>query len=199
MELLTQTSTDHIYITCCHVWGCLVFVLDEKLQDGKKIPKCNCHLQLGKFWVFQVRFLPQSQISKTLLLVKYLPNITLCLMIFQTVWWTGEDEAVTDVIFNQLFEHNQYFYVEKDFGQDGEFIYSPSPLYVVWLGKPKLFSWQKKLARQKQINEDRWHSNWINKLPEHLCHLSHMVIIIRLTFQSQYQEDTGSRRNYRLK
>eukprot|EP00804_Cyclotella_cryptica_P015898 CCRYP_006377-RA/>CCRYP_006377-RA protein AED:0.16 eAED:0.08 QI:0/0/0/1/0/0/2/0/228 len=38
LELLTKTKADHKDLLWSHVWGCLVFVLDPKLQDGKKYP-----------------------------------------------------------------------------------------------------------------------------------------------------------------
>jgi transposase InsO family protein len=41
LELLTKTKSDHRDLLRSHVWGCPVFVLDPKLQDGKKIPKWN--------------------------------------------------------------------------------------------------------------------------------------------------------------
>ncbi len=39
MEILTGTRSDHRDLLSTHVWGCPVYVLDPKLQDGKKIPK----------------------------------------------------------------------------------------------------------------------------------------------------------------
>jgi len=41
LELLAKTKDDHRDLLWSHVWGCPVFVLDSKLQDGKKIPKWN--------------------------------------------------------------------------------------------------------------------------------------------------------------
>ena len=52
MEILTWTKTDHKYILCCNVWGCPVFVLRVKLQEGHKIPKWNGCLRLGNFLGF---------------------------------------------------------------------------------------------------------------------------------------------------
>eukprot|EP00804_Cyclotella_cryptica_P030035 CCRYP_016932-RA/>CCRYP_016932-RA protein AED:0.41 eAED:0.41 QI:0/-1/0/1/-1/0/1/0/126 len=52
LELLTKTKADHRDLLRSHVWGCPVFVLDPKLQDGKKIPKWNCRLRLGQFLAF---------------------------------------------------------------------------------------------------------------------------------------------------
>ena len=40
LELYTGTiMQDYTPITHAHVWGCPVYVLDPKLQDGKKLPK----------------------------------------------------------------------------------------------------------------------------------------------------------------
>ncbi len=39
MEILTGTRLDHRNLLCTHVWGCPVYVLDPKLQDGQKFPK----------------------------------------------------------------------------------------------------------------------------------------------------------------
>ena len=33
--------SSHEHLKHLHVWGCPVFVLDPKLQDGKKVPKWN--------------------------------------------------------------------------------------------------------------------------------------------------------------
>jgi len=41
LELLTKTKADHRDLLHSHVLDCLVYVLDPKLQDDKKIPKWN--------------------------------------------------------------------------------------------------------------------------------------------------------------
>ena len=41
IELATKTKTDHRDLLRSHVWDCPVFVLEPRLQDGKKIPKWN--------------------------------------------------------------------------------------------------------------------------------------------------------------
>ncbi len=51
LELLTKTKADHKDLFQAHVWGCRVFVLDPKLQDGK-IPQWNHHPWLGQFLGF---------------------------------------------------------------------------------------------------------------------------------------------------
>ncbi len=38
LELLTKTKTNHCDLLHTHIWGCPVYVLDPKLQDGKRVP-----------------------------------------------------------------------------------------------------------------------------------------------------------------
>ena len=52
LELLTGHRTDYSDLRHGHVWGCPVFVLDAKLQDGKKLPKWNHRARMGQFLGF---------------------------------------------------------------------------------------------------------------------------------------------------
>ena len=52
IEILTGTRSDHRDLRRTHVWGCPVYVLDPKLQDGKKIPKWNRRSRQGQFLGF---------------------------------------------------------------------------------------------------------------------------------------------------
>ncbi len=47
LEMLNFTKADHKDLLHTQVWGCPTFVLDPKLQDGKKIPKWNRRSRLG--------------------------------------------------------------------------------------------------------------------------------------------------------
>ena len=47
-----KTKSDHRDLLWVHMWGCPVFVLDEKLQDGQKMPKFNRHARMGQFLGF---------------------------------------------------------------------------------------------------------------------------------------------------
>ncbi len=40
-ELITRERSDCKGLLCCHMWGCLVFVLEAKLQNDQKLPKWN--------------------------------------------------------------------------------------------------------------------------------------------------------------
>ena len=49
IELFTNEKlTDYNAIARLHVWGCPVYVLDPKLQDGKKVPKWNPRTRRGQ-------------------------------------------------------------------------------------------------------------------------------------------------------
>jgi hypothetical protein len=44
-----QKLTSYDHLQRLHVWGCPVYVLDPKLQDGKKIPKWQPRARRGQF------------------------------------------------------------------------------------------------------------------------------------------------------
>ena len=49
LELLTKSKADHRDLLRSHVWGCLVIVLDPKLQNNQKLPKWNRCACVGQF------------------------------------------------------------------------------------------------------------------------------------------------------
>ena len=51
-ELRTRQKSDHSDLRRAHVWGSPAYVLDAKLQDGKKIPKWNRRSRQGQFLGF---------------------------------------------------------------------------------------------------------------------------------------------------
>ena len=62
------------------MWGCPVFVLDPKLQDGKKITKWNRWSRLGQFLGFSNKHFSLVAKVETNLLVLCLPSIMWFLM-----------------------------------------------------------------------------------------------------------------------
>ncbi|KAL7463902.1 hypothetical protein ACHAXS_004255, partial [Conticribra weissflogii] len=136
----TKTKTDHWDLLRTHVWDCLVFVLNPKLQDGKKIPKWNCRLRLGQFLGFSdehsslaanVWNLATGYMSPQFHLVFYDE--------FETVIGNGtatDDSDIADEICNWLFETNRNWFIVDDQDDDGELIYEAPPLNKVWLNEP---------------------------------------------------------------
>ena len=52
LELFCGSKLDAKILRSAHVWGCPAFVLDPKLQDGKKLPKWNVRSRRGQFLGF---------------------------------------------------------------------------------------------------------------------------------------------------
>jgi hypothetical protein len=46
LEVFTKTKSDHRHLQRAHFWGCPVFVLDPRLQVGRKIPQWNRRARL---------------------------------------------------------------------------------------------------------------------------------------------------------
>ena len=51
-EIWSGTRHEHVDFRRAHVFGCPVYVLEPKLQDGKKIPKLSPRARLGMFLGF---------------------------------------------------------------------------------------------------------------------------------------------------
>ena len=49
MELYTSTKQDTEILRNDYIWNCLVYVLNPRLQDGKKIPKWDPKTRVGKY------------------------------------------------------------------------------------------------------------------------------------------------------
>ena len=52
LELLIVNCSNFSSLCWTHVWVCSDFVLDAKLQDGKKLPKWNRRARMGQFLGF---------------------------------------------------------------------------------------------------------------------------------------------------
>jgi hypothetical protein len=134
LEILTGIRSDHRDLLCTHVWGCPVYVLDPKLQDGKKIPKWNCWAQQGQFLGFS---------DERSLLVAAVCHLTTGFVSpqfhvvfddhFHTVYGDGERKLITDAICKLLWENDWELYAEDKYGPDGSLIHTP-PAWSVPLG-----------------------------------------------------------------
>ena len=49
MEIYTGARNDATHLGRMPVWGCPTYVLDPRLQDGKKIPKWKPRTRMGQF------------------------------------------------------------------------------------------------------------------------------------------------------
>ena len=48
-ELFYDTKSDHSELASAKVFGCPTYVLDPRIQDGKKIPRWNPRSKMGQF------------------------------------------------------------------------------------------------------------------------------------------------------
>jgi hypothetical protein len=53
--------------------------------------------------------------------------------LFQTVFSSGDNDALVDTICNNLFDYNRDVYAEDEFDSSGNLVYHPPPLDEVWL------------------------------------------------------------------
>jgi hypothetical protein len=160
LELLTKTKADHKDLLRTHVWGCPVFVLDPKLQDGKKIPKWNRRSRLGQFLGFSDEHSSLVANVRNLSTGFVSPQYHVVFDdLFQTVFRSGDNDPVVDEICNNLFEYNRDVYAEDEFDSDGNLVYRPPPLDEVWLDESERRDRRDRLRRQREITEERERSN----------------------------------------
>eukprot|EP00956_Cyclotella_meneghiniana_P015029 scaffold22790_cov42-Cyclotella_meneghiniana.AAC.1 len=152
LELVTNIKSDHRDLMRTHVWGCPVYVLDPKLQDGKKLPKWNRHARMGQFLGFS------REHSSTVALVRNLHTGYVSPQYhvvfddnFQTVFNDGKTSEEVDKICDQLFVESRDCYVQEEYDDDDILIYSPPPLDEVWLSEPERRERRHELEKQRNI------------------------------------------------
>eukprot|EP00957_Ditylum_brightwellii_P194973 14855143-Ditylum_brightwellii.AAC.1 len=59
IKLFTQTTVPNSFFKGAHIWGCLVYVLQPSLHEGKKIPKWLPQCSRGQFLDFSPLHLTQ--------------------------------------------------------------------------------------------------------------------------------------------
>ena len=103
-----------------HVWGCPVFVLDPKLQDGKKLPTFNRRARIGQFVGFS---------DEHLLLVAKVRNLSTNFIspqfhvIFDDKFTTIQnntklEDTSLESIFTDLFDKCRDYYGEEPLESD---------------------------------------------------------------------------------
>ena len=114
LEVFTKCKSDHRDLLRAHVWGCPAFVLDAKLQDGKKIPKFNRRARMGQFLGFsdehstlvgRVRNLSTNHVSSQFHVV-YDDKFS---SIYNAI---RRDDVQLEAIFSDLFQSSREYYGE---------------------------------------------------------------------------------------
>ncbi len=164
MELLSKTKANHCDLLHTHVWGCPVYYLDPKLQDGQKIPKWNHQSCLGLFLGFSdihsslvanvQRFSTKYALQQYHLVFEDL---------IKTLFSTGND-VLFDDIYNYLFNSDCNIYSYDDiFITDDPLVYHLPPLEEVWLIEPDHWVHCCKVEENFCLAEGCEQVKWINK------------------------------------
>ena len=158
LEVFTKTKSDHRDLQRAHVWGCPVFILDPRLQDGKKIPKWNCHARLAQFVGFSpehstlvanVRHLQTNYVSPQFHLI-HDDN-------FETILNdTPLDHPLSDERLLDMFETSCEVYSNIERAEDGAIVYSPPPLDDIWLDEGERCEKRLEVAKDRARARDRW-------------------------------------------
>ena len=166
LEVFTKTQSDHRDLLRAHVWGCPVFVLEPRLQDGQKIPKFNRRARMGQFLGFsdehstlvsQVRNLSTNFVSPQFHVVY--GDLFSC--IYNNV---KLQDTKIEAIFSELFESCCDYYGEEPFptpeGDEAKQPIDECPkLGDDWLTKPerreKKCRLEAKKARQLDVRRDQ--------------------------------------------
>eukprot|EP00978_Attheya_sp_CCMP212_P032777 scaffold129482_cov68-Attheya_sp.AAC.1 len=135
MELWTRMKNDHMELLRAKVWGCPAYVLEPKLQDGKKIPKWNKRSHQGQF----VGFSKEHSTSIGLIKNNKTGYISPQFHVihdnwFETVPNTGQGEmigGVPDNVWSELIETSHDRYVVDEVDEAGNPLPLP-PLHPDW-------------------------------------------------------------------
>ena len=164
LELLTQRIDDHHDLRRAHVFGAPVYVLDARLQDGKRIPRFDHRARLAQFMGFG------EQTSSLSAVVRHLNTESFSTQLhcvfddkFETVsGMLGEPEEALDdtvqAIWTGLFEtegaRDWYVVPEQNEGDDVP-MYDVPPLDDMWLTPTELREKEERLQDSRRYSEQQ--------------------------------------------
>ena len=133
LKLITKQKADRDILRT-HVWGCPVYVLEPKLQNGQKLLKWNRRSRLGQFleysdehssFVANIRHLKTGFVS---------PQYHIVFDdLFESVFRSGPNDAVVDAICEDLYKTSCESYATDEYDANDNLVYKPPPLDKVWL------------------------------------------------------------------
>ena len=129
IEIFTGTRISCQYLHRCRVWGSPTYVLDPKLQDGRKIPKWRPRARKGQFLGFSPRHSSTVALIRNLTTGSITPQYHIVVdEKFETVAST-RDLDLTECL-NNLFRNSREHYLgDHDPERDGPL----PPLDAEWL------------------------------------------------------------------
>jgi len=133
-EIWSSTRHAHEDFRRAHVFGCPVYVLEPKLQDGKKIPKWNPRSCLGMFMGFSALHSSLVQLVLNVRTGKISPQYHVIFDDkFETVASLPSNESLSKQ-WNKLFKLDCEVYLDVEYDQDGTLKTSHLPdLSPEWL------------------------------------------------------------------
>ena len=133
-EVWSQTRCGHEDFGRTHVFGCPVYVLEPKLQDGKKIPKWAPRARLGMFLGYSSRHSSLAPLILNIRTGKISPQYH---VIFDDKFETVSSLESIDQVnarWKDLFKLNREFYLDEEYDSQGNVITSHYPsLEKDWL------------------------------------------------------------------
>ena len=153
LEVFTKTKSDHRDLQHAHVWGCPNFVLDSRLQDGKKIPKWNRRARLAQFdgfspehltLVANVRHLQTNYVSPQFHLIQD-DN-------FETILNDNPlEHSLSDELLLDIFETSREVYSDIERAEDCAIVYTLPPLDGIWLDEGECRDKRLEVAKERAI------------------------------------------------
>ena len=130
-EIFTSTHRTHEDLKRTHVWGCPVYVLDPRMQDGKKIPKWEPRAKRGQFLGFSKRHSSTVGLIRNLKTGSVSPQYH---VVYDDLYQTipniengGIDMREHPEVFNwdKLFKSGNDYYLDEEYDDEGKLLDPP--------------------------------------------------------------------------
>ena len=162
LEKFAGTSMDHSHLRHLHVWGCPTFVLDPRLQDGKRVPKWTRRARQGQNLGYSSAHGSSIALIRNLETGSVSPQFH-CVFDdwFHTVYSFPKDEPIPANAWSDLCLSGLEYYLDKDIPPE-----QIPPLGTDWeeedaydqLEEARQHHWAYKKAREQgvsQLNQQR--------------------------------------------
>jgi len=132
---------NYTHLQCLHVWGCPTFVLDQRLQDGKKLPKWSPRSRLGCFMGYSC----SHSSSVSLILNMKTGSVTLQYHLVHDNWFSTVSNAMSSTLPKSLWNDLISCGYERE-------KYELSNSCDTWLGCEASTSREKAVRNKKELN-----------------------------------------------
>ncbi|KAL7465130.1 hypothetical protein ACHAXS_005455 [Conticribra weissflogii] len=134
LEIWSGIRSSHDDLRRAHVWGCPVYVLKLKMQDGHQIPKWNSKARQGLFVGFSTEHSSLVPLVLNLRTGRISPQFHVIFDdSFQTVPSLCGSVDKIDEAFAALFQSSREAYLDSEFDDNGRQLVPRPPLAEEWL------------------------------------------------------------------